>query len=361
MLGDKANWDPTFLWYANRQPVSSEATDTPNEVSSAPDTHTVGDNRVLTKYDMKTDIPNIVEEFTPCHNSRIVCKLTSGQALSCGLGPAVSSETSIHTLEKDRYQTPVRQFPPEDRICAISLSEADINRLELTAKFINRVVELSKLYNPDYTPETVSNWEEFTASFDQQTSDLAQFSNFPRPHQLAGKLLALRATNFDGSVLDNISKTSAYLAMAMALIPTAYGCVHLGALSIIFPTPVERLLWKVSCYYLIATAGATAVFSLVIYANELIYMVCQPHIEDTPISACRKWLRTTRRRWAGSAADMVDFILAGSIIAGLCLILFLYVGARLYVVIESFISLRHVPIGVYQTPSLNITGNVPHL
>ncbi|KAF5872741.1 uncharacterized protein Bfra_006104 [Botrytis fragariae] len=38
-----------------------------------------------------------------------------------------------------------------------------------------------------------------------------------------------------------------------------------------------------------------------------------------------------------------------------------YVGARMYLMIESSISLRHVPIGVYQTPNVNIMGNVPHI
>jgi hypothetical protein len=39
----------------------------------------------------------------------------------------------------------------------------------------------------------------------------------------------------------------------------------------------------------------------------------------------------------------------------------LYCAARIYVVLESFISLRHVPIGVYQTPSGNFINYIPHL
>ena len=39
----------------------------------------------------------------------------------------------------------------------------------------------------------------------------------------------------------------------------------------------------------------------------------------------------------------------------------LYCAARIYVVLESFISLRHVPIGVYQTPSGNFIDYIPHL
>ncbi|CZR63043.1 uncharacterized protein PAC_12940 [Phialocephala subalpina] len=343
ILGDKINRDPTFLWYTNSQPVSLEVKDTTNEVFSAADIRTVDDNRVLTKYDMKTDIPNIVEEFTPCHNSR------------------------------DQGKKTIQDFPPQDRICAIFLSQADINRLELTAKFITRI-ELAKLDSPGYTPKTISIWDSAaTASFYKQTSALAQFSNFPTPKQDAEEFLTLRAPNFYGSILSNIGRTSAYLATAIALIPTAYGCVHLGALSIIFPTPVERLLWKMSCYYLIATAGASALFSLIIYAYQLIYVVRQrrrtlPRQTQSQhrVRQRRSSFRPNQRLFMHRVTDKVADILVSDIlvvvsVAVIGLILPLYVSARLYIVIESFISLRHVPIGVYQTPSLNIMGNVPHL
>jgi hypothetical protein len=39
----------------------------------------------------------------------------------------------------------------------------------------------------------------------------------------------------------------------------------------------------------------------------------------------------------------------------------LYIAARLFIVVESFISLRHVPIGVYQTPDTNFMSYIPHL
>jgi len=91
---------------------------------------------------------------TTSDNSRIVCKLISGQALSCGLGPSVSTQTSIQALENGRYDVKPRERVPQDRICEISLSQADINRLELTAKFITRVVELAK-FDLGYVPKTL--------------------------------------------------------------------------------------------------------------------------------------------------------------------------------------------------------------
>lgn len=45
----------------------------------------------------------------------------------------------------------------------------------------------------------------------------------------------------------------------------------------------------------------------------------------------------------------------------LCIVGLVYCISRVYVVLESFISLRRVPIGVYQTPSGNFMNYIPHL
>lgn len=46
---------------------------------------------------------------------------------------------------------------------------------------------------------------------------------------------------------------------------------------------------------------------------------------------------------------------------GYCSNVLVAAAARVYIVVESFISLRHVPIGVYQTPDSNFMDYVPHL
>jgi hypothetical protein len=38
-----------------------------------------------------------------------------------------------------------------------------------------------------------------------------------------------------------------------------------------------------------------------------------------------------------------------------------YCVARVFLIVESFISLRHVPIEVYQTPTSNFMSYIPHL
>lgn len=56
--------------------------------------------------------------------------------------------------------------------------------------------------------------------------------------------------------------------------------------------------------------------------------------------------------WAACSMAMFIYV-------GICVLF--YVLARVSIIIESFISLRHATIGVYETPDLDIMGYVPHI
>ena len=62
------------------------------------------------------------------------------------------------------------------------------------------------------------------------------------------EFLSIQAHNLSGDIAGSIVTNKPYLIAAMAMIPAAYGIVHIGALRLKFPSPVERLLWKISCY-----------------------------------------------------------------------------------------------------------------
>ncbi|TGO53394.1 hypothetical protein BCON_0124g00120 [Botryotinia convoluta] len=175
-------------------------------------------------------------------------------------------------------------------------------------------------------------------------------------------LLTLRAQNFTGTVFKAIPEDATYLSAAMAIVPMVYGCAHLGALSIIFPSVTERLLWKISCYYLIAVATGFGIWSLVKYGDAQIAHALG--WEETPLD---KW-DIFKTYYGDRCKGIVRFLINGTFFCSQLVRLMLlylglsaYIGARMYLVIESFISLRHVPIGVYQTPNVNIMGNVPHI
>jgi hypothetical protein len=73
-------------------------------------------------------------------------------------------------------------------------------------------------------------------------------------------------------------------------------------------------------------------------------------------------LRTTLNR---EVSDWLEDVVITSLFIGAAIAIIsvapLYIGARLFIVIESFISLRHVPVGVYLTPDKNFMSYIPHL
>lgn len=98
------------------------------------------------------------------------------------------------------------------------------------------------------------------------------------------------------------------LIVILCTLTGIYGGVHFTTRNFLFPTDHERMLWIISCYIMLLG----------------------------PISP---------------VIAMVPFVLSSFYI--------LYVAARIYIVLEAFISLRHVPIGVYTVPAW--TNYFPHL
>ncbi len=112
-------------------------------------------------------------------------------------------------------------------------------------------------------------------------------------------------------VIADTGKSSGYLLLLLCLLPMAYGGVHLTAWNFEFPTAIESLLWKISG---ILIAG--------IYSAWFIVLVIVP-----------------ARGWIDRLTHTIDRA-----------IVLVYIVCRLYLVVEAFVSLRAVPIGVYWTP-----------
>lgn len=142
------------------------------------------------------------------------------------------------------------------------------------------------------------------------------------------------------------------LALTLTL-PAAYGGVHLAAWSWIFPTAVESLLWKVSSLII---AGMTPAIRIAFATGPVLSFV----VRNT--SSCIQRLRKretngNERRKISSwelPEPIINIVEASSV-----LLMISCVVARLYIVVESFISLRLVPVGVYWTPFWLET--IPHV
>ncbi|KAF5976444.1 hypothetical protein FCOIX_7131 [Fusarium coicis] len=106
-----------------------------------------------------------------------------------------------------------------------------------------------------------------------------------------------------------------WLAGLALLLSGIYGGVHLSAWNWSFPNSIEHSMWKISCLYI---AGALALyFVMAVLATAV---------------------RTDGTTW------LVTYI-------AFWLALLVYMAARLYVVFESFLSLRRSPAGVYISPA----------
>lgn len=153
------------------------------------------------------------------------------------------------------------------------------------------------------------------------------------------------ASGLEAAVESLFGGTLTTLALTLML-PAAYGGVHLAAWSWTFPTAVERLLWRVSSLMI---AGMTPAV-IAVFANSIFLSFA---VRNTASYIRRIRDRNTngnaRREsvpWDSQLPGPVAAILMASMVVLVVSCMF----ARLYIVVESFIGLRLVPIGAYLTP-----------
>ena len=117
-----------------------------------------------------------------------------------------------------------------------------------------------------------------------------------------------------------ITENEMWTLITLGLLSLAYGAVHLIAWHYSFPSTAEQLLWKISSFL---TASSMVVYTLNLYAAE----------------------QAEFNRW-------MFWLLVPPLIASMVLALVL---PRIFLVIESFIQIRAVPMGVYSAVSFPLS------
>ncbi|KAF2638366.1 hypothetical protein P280DRAFT_83144 [Massarina eburnea CBS 473.64] len=137
--------------------------------------------------------------------------------------------------------------------------------------------------------------------------------------------------NFMGfSYLGSVNVHRDSLKAVLAFAGSAYGGLHLSAWDDFFPTQVERWLW-ISCA--LATGASGVLLALFFLATQKIHA----------FENLEHFIRNNKTvKWAGASVVTPVFLVA-----------------RVYIVVEAFISLRRQPVGVYQTPEWS--QYFPHL
>ncbi|KAF4965154.1 hypothetical protein FSARC_7021 [Fusarium sarcochroum] len=117
---------------------------------------------------------------------------------------------------------------------------------------------------------------------------------------------------------------SPILLVLLLVLPGLYGGIHLATSNLTFPTDIERLLWKIASIDIIVTMPIFLVLTFIGVGISSRYFVYESVAHDS---------------WA------TFYKLPAHVF------FFAYSISRIFLVIESFISLRALPIGTYWTPS----------
>ncbi|MCJ1265909.1 hypothetical protein MMC22_005791 [Lobaria immixta] len=239
--------------------------------------------------------------FDPPTNTQTSCRILSGQSLPCGIGPALN----VRPL-----WGPELNLKNDGRLL-IPLSDNDIRRWNLAATALIRVGEEL------HTPQGSVNY--FTSH--------------------APNIFIDRKGLQAGFYAYFCAWASGGLIAALVLCCFFGGC-HILAWNFEFPTSIERRLWRIACIdTIVGTISLLAMFSIVIYLHE------------------HNW-KSLRNALLAHELGMLPWIYRLVILFGVLNIPF-FLLSRVYIIVETFISLRRVPLGVYAT--VDWAEYIPHL
>jgi hypothetical protein len=142
-------------------------------------------------------------------------------------------------------------------------------------------------------------------------------------------------------LLSTMDKDPLFWLMLIAL-PMVYGSVHLTAWNFDFPSRVEQIMWRVACIIIAGGIPGSLVALIII------------------VVLCAVGDGISEEGWTEKLVEGWLVLILGSVVLGLLMgSVALYFGARLFVIVESFISIRRLPLGVFVT--VHWANYIPHL
>lgn len=156
----------------------------------------------------------------------------------------------------------------------------------------------------------------------------------PCIHFRSEQLVTEHATNWPSSSLLR-STNGLVVGTILWLANLLYGGLHAAAWNDHFPSAAEKWLWRASSIYIAFCGGLWVILNL----------------------AVARWSRLNRwwEKWMDGEKGPIQSLALGMLvfICGLSLVL-----ARMYLVIEAFVSIRMLPLEAYKTPQW--TDLIPH-
>ncbi|KAL8723391.1 MAG: hypothetical protein Q9225_000307 [Loekoesia sp. 1 TL-2023] len=150
-----------------------------------------------------------------------------------------------------------------------------------------------------------------------------------------------------------------------------YAALHLALWNHTFPTTAEKILWRISASTLLAVPTLVLVCLLVSTAYQRVTgSIARAHpgkvdLESNttpqppplPSSSKQTNNNTTTPDFTYPTLTTINLI-ESSVLAIFCIAV-LYLFSRIFIIVESFLSLRHVPVGVYA--GVGWSKYIPHL
>jgi hypothetical protein len=153
--------------------------------------------------------------------------------------------------------------------------------------------------------------------------------------------------------MESIGAWLLLLLVALAMTVTAYGFLHEFANPALLPTKLEGSLWGMSCVVVVLYLPIfTFTYRLVDDYFSVKFQVPTNTCDWALILNWQSLYNAWRKRnKPGRILSLLGVGFFGVV----------YIASRAFIIVKSFISLRHVPIDVYQTPNITYLGFVPHI
>ena len=253
----------------------------------------------------------------------------------CPPKPTLPAQISPALEKRVPRKTSKYKYPPAYwHEINLSLSEKDHKRWRLAGAAFSKEMKIQGVSDPGngrYWKFEIAQLPSF------RDSKVDIINGWPR----CKPLLAWRCRNVNGTFPE---KLAGFLS-TLWLLASLYGGIHLALWNHDFPTSVESLLWRISA----ATLTSAPILLLFLFPGAVLTFVLEIGLEKI-------FPRFSKGIWDswGEWVAICMFLVAGAAA------MLLYIFARVFIVVESFISLRHVPIGVYEG-GLGWSKYIPHL
>jgi hypothetical protein len=208
-----------------------------------------------------------------------------------------------------------------DSICAVQLDASGLKRWEVAFEAVKESFAM-RAQHPSSLQEVV-----MSRMSDTSPRETTQHSGFDTRWASQMWQASEKSDFIDDEIAHwpSIGVAKVHAAFGMAVVTAMYGVLHALAWQSSFPTSGERDLWRSACL-----------------------TIANIPILAAPLNLLAAW--TEARNRVGGITEVVAAALWCSLILLFFFAVMAYPVARVYIIVESFISLRRLPVASYETP-----------